>query len=110
MIALTIQGITPDTKNFASINALKLLWPAITDADHMVDEDDFPDDLCEPVRVDIDLSCCYRADPDGSPCPRWAMDEPRWGRVKLNSMQFVACAGRLRRTDKLIRSLCRLNC
>ena len=110
LIALAIQGISPDAENVASINALKLLCPLLADADHMVDEDEFPDDVCEPARVEIELRRCQPADSNGSPFPRGATDEARLGRVRINAMQFAARSGSLPRADRLIHSLCRLKC
>jgi len=110
LIALAIQGITPDSNDLASSNALKLFCPFLTDADRMVDEDKFPDDVCEPVRVEIDLCRCQLADFDGLPFPRFATAEAQWGRVKSDALPFVARDGTLIRIDGLIHSLCRLKC
>jgi hypothetical protein len=110
LIALAIQGITPDSNDLASINALKLFCPRLTDADQMVDEDEFPDDVCEPVRVQIDLGRCQLADLDGLPFARFATAEAQMGRVKSDALQFVARRGTLTRIDGLIHSLCRLKC
>jgi hypothetical protein len=110
LITLAIHGITPDAKDLASINALKLLWPAATGADQKVDDDEFPDDVCEPVRVEFDLRRCQPAYADSSPLPRWATDDVQFGRARFGAIQFAAGIGSLTRKDRLIHSLCRFKC
>lgn len=56
LFALAIQGITPDSKDIASINALKFLCPVLTEFDQPVEADDLPDDVCEPLLIKADAA------------------------------------------------------
>jgi hypothetical protein len=56
LVALAIQGITPDPHDLASINALKILCPTLPGSDQPLDADDFPDEICEPFPIKLDAA------------------------------------------------------
>jgi hypothetical protein len=62
LIAAAIQGVTPDSKDLASIHALKLICPVLAGSDQATDVDEFPDDVCEPLlrRPDAGKWCFKR--------------------------------------------------
>jgi hypothetical protein len=49
LFALAIQAISPDSQDLASIQALKVMAPGLTDLDSASQQDEWPDDVCEPV-------------------------------------------------------------
>jgi hypothetical protein len=110
LIALAIQGITPDGNDLASINTLKLLCPSLIDADQMLDEDEFPDDVCEPVQRGIDSGRCQRTDRNELVYAGAAAAESQLGTTRSGSPPFAARRAMLNRMGALIDSLCRLNC
>jgi hypothetical protein len=52
LIAMAIQGITPDTDDLASNRAITVLLPILNDDQSPCDEVDSPDDVCELVQLD----------------------------------------------------------
>jgi hypothetical protein len=110
LLALAIQGITPDAEDLASVNALKFFCPALTDPDTTVEEDEFPDDVCEPVRLEIELGRCQLADIDGLPLSRSATGDVEMGRAKSESLSLAAPHFTNPRIDGLIHFVCRLKC
>jgi hypothetical protein len=53
LIAMAIQGITPDTDDLASSRAITVLLPILNDDHSPCDEADSPDDVCELVQLDL---------------------------------------------------------
>jgi hypothetical protein len=109
LIALAIQGITPDANDLSSINALKLVCPVLTDSDQPVDEDDFPDDVCVPLRIELDLGVQHLANSDTLPFPKFTTTEAQPGTMKCDVLRFVSrhgtltpIAGRIHRLSPLI--------
>ena len=56
LFALAIQAVAPDGQDLASIQALQRIAPGLTDLDSPLQQDEWPDDVCEPApsvsRVD----------------------------------------------------------
>ena len=50
LVVLAIQGITPDAHDLASSRTLRLFTPLLTDVDSPVEQDEWPDDVCDPVQ------------------------------------------------------------
>ena len=50
LVVLAIQGITPDAHDLASSRTLRLFTPLLTDVDTPVEQDEWPDDVCDPVQ------------------------------------------------------------
>jgi hypothetical protein len=53
LIALAIQGVTPDAQDLASLNALYLLCPYLTDSENLAGNDALPDDVCGPAQPEL---------------------------------------------------------
>ena len=53
LIAVAIQGATPDPDDISSMNALRLLCRAAGDAGSALNDDGLPDQVCEPARPGI---------------------------------------------------------
>ena len=51
LIAVAIQGITPDAQDLASPRAIQLLFPNLDEDRAIRDEDDLPDDVCESAPL-----------------------------------------------------------
>jgi hypothetical protein len=50
LVVLAIQGITPDAQDLASIHVLQLFAPLLNDFDSPTQQDEWPDDVCDPVQ------------------------------------------------------------
>jgi hypothetical protein len=50
LIAVAIQGTTPDSHDVSSSNALQLLCPAQSPRDSLRQDDGMPDEVCGPIR------------------------------------------------------------
>jgi len=90
LIACAIQGITPDSKDLASMNALKLFCPGLTDPHQGVDEDEFPDDVCQSLQIEMDLGLDQLANPDNLPFARIATTEAQVGSMRSDPLRFVS--------------------
>jgi hypothetical protein len=53
LLALAIQGITPDAHDLASSMALRLLGSKPLDVPLTTDDDGLPDDVCDVIRTEI---------------------------------------------------------
>ncbi len=109
LIAIAIQGVTPDANDMASLHAVRFLCPVLADPGAVRDDDGSPDEVCEPVRLEIDWNTCRHTQ-----CNEPAVDD-------LASIELISDAPRPRyslvaagdgdgRTNGLIRRLCRCNC
>jgi hypothetical protein len=66
LFALAIQAISPDSQDLASIQALQVIAPGLNDLDSTVQQDEWPDDVCEPAPSATRLGPTCRKD-QGSP-------------------------------------------
>jgi hypothetical protein len=110
LIALAIQGITPDAGDLASVNALKLFCPALTDSDQPVNDDDFPDDVCEPLLIETDFDLCHLEISDNLPFLTIAATEAQSGIMTSDSLRCVPRHGTLNSIDGRIHFLSPLIC
>jgi hypothetical protein len=62
LVVLAIQGITPDAHDLASSRTLRLFTPLLTDVDSPVEQDEWPDDVCDPVQSATCLPLPHRQD------------------------------------------------
>ena len=49
LIVVTIQGIVPDGQDLASMEPLRLFAHMLPGSDTFAQEDEWPDDVCDPV-------------------------------------------------------------
>jgi hypothetical protein len=66
LLALAIQAISPDSQDLASTQALQVIAPGLTDRDSAVQQDEWPDDVCEPAPSATRVGPTCRKD-HGSP-------------------------------------------
>jgi hypothetical protein len=95
LIALAIQGVTPDSRDLASINALKLLCPVLRQSDQPLDADDFPDDVCEPLQIERDASRFDSRNWNESRFLSLITTDSRSATVIFDPFQFVRRSGAL---------------
>jgi hypothetical protein len=50
LIAVAIQGATPDAHNLASLNSIRVLCPFLSWPEKLADNDDLPDEVCGPIQ------------------------------------------------------------
>ena len=53
LVALAIQGVTPDGHDLASNQALRVLAPVFNDENPPIGQDEWPDDVCDPLQFAI---------------------------------------------------------
>jgi hypothetical protein len=56
LIAVAIQGFTPDLNDLASLRALHVLCPFADHSSPWEDQEDLPDEICEPVQAGRKMS------------------------------------------------------
>ena len=110
LIALAIQGITPDAQDLASVNAVRIFCPILTELDTASQQDEWPDDVCVPVRSGARLAFPQLRIRDKLPTFEPAMTEARFQPIDLASSRFAAHQGRCASIIDLTCSLCRLIC
>jgi hypothetical protein len=110
LFALAMQGITPDAQDVASLNALRLLCPNISDSKSLLDDDESPDDVCESVQLDTHLAIRKRIDSRLLPFLGFVSTGHRTPMVPLATPQLPSPFGRNVRIGDLIHVLCRLTC
>jgi hypothetical protein len=52
LIAIAIQGVTPDAHDLASLNFIILLCPFLPGPEKLADNDDLPDEVCGPIQAE----------------------------------------------------------
>jgi hypothetical protein len=110
LVAVAIQGITPDPHDLASLNALRLLFPDITEPCSADGNDESPNDVCGSVQLEMHLAIRKRTDLRALPFIGFL--------TTAHSIPLTAHATHLlpsalvpnARLGDLIHSLCRLNC
>jgi hypothetical protein len=110
LFALAIQGITPDAQDLASFNALRLLCPQLANSNSMLDDDEWPDDVCEAVQLGVHLAIRKSTDSRVLPLLGFVLTEHRTPLAPPASLQLSSPFGRSARNGDLIHALCRLTC
>ena len=111
LIAVAIQGVTPDARDLASINCLALLCPALSDSSNLTGEDGLPDEVCGPAQNDLGVGLRGKAEPNELANSHSATADQRGPLTSLvAALRFHARGGKHPRLDDLIYSLCRLRC
>jgi hypothetical protein len=69
LIVVAIQGISPDAHDLASMQPLRLIARIAPGSDTFAGEDEWPDDVCDPVRSAFALSgpLAHRLDQGSTP-------------------------------------------
>jgi hypothetical protein len=108
LIAVAIQGITPDVHDLASFRALHLLCPFLDSSDCWEDEDDLPDESSGPVRPGLRWVMGRLLDPTAD--SRFVSAETKVQLITLDALRLAGPCGTFVRTNGLIFWLCRLAC
>jgi hypothetical protein len=110
LIASAIQAVTPDAQDLASLNPLRILCRSLAERDTLADDDELPDDACEPMSAEIDVVARQQAESAGvairvRPAAACVLTACRSG-AAISSADL----GKAHRSDGLIYTLCRLIC
>ena len=111
LIAIAIQGVTPDARDLASGNALLLFCPALADSRDLTGEDGLPDEVCGPAQPELSVGLRGRAEPNElANRPSGTTDQLDPFLIHLGALQSHDRVGKHPRLDHLIYALCRLKC
>ena len=111
LIAIAIQGVTPDAHDLASWNFIRLLCSFLSGPEKLADNDDLPDEVCGPIQPETrtvlrgkdELGCRSGS---ASLSSVHAQLQPLAVEVYRNGCRDATN----RRRAELIHSLCRLQC
>jgi hypothetical protein len=111
LIAVAIQGVTPDAHDLASLNCIRLLCPFLSGQEELADNDDLPDEVCGPIQPET--HAVLRGEDEHG----W---QPGFAALVTVHAQRLSLAVEIyrngcrnatnRRRAELIHSLCRLHC
>lgn len=108
LIAVAIQGITPDAHDLASTRSIVLLCPDLVDPDAGRDLDDGPDDACTPMLLHLGWP---RRQTAADPRLPHVLLTPPPGRILSGAdPRPVTRPGSSARVPHMIQSTCRLRC
>jgi hypothetical protein len=111
LIAVAIQGVTPDADDLASLNCLFLFCPSLADSKDLADDDGLPDEVCGPVRPETDAVLRGNAQPNDPANPLFLSSEDHHQlTIQLRALRSDARGGKHPRLNDLNCSLCRLKC
>jgi hypothetical protein len=111
LIAIAIQGVTPDAHDLASINSLLLFCPALADSRGLDGEDGLPDEVCGPAQPDMGVRLRDRAAPNGlANGLSGTTDHHDPLTIRLRALRSHARGDKHPRLADLIYALCRLRC
>ena len=111
LIAVAIQGVTPDAQDLASINALLMFCPALADSRDLAGEDGLPDEVCGPAQPQMSVGLRGRVEPNDLANPLSESNEQHDLLTShLGAVRSHACGGKHAGLDDLIYALCRLKC
>jgi hypothetical protein len=108
LIAIAVQGITPDLQDLASQRALHLLCPFLDPSDDWEDGDDPTDDVSGPVRPGP--SVVTRMLLDRATDPRSESARSTLRMIQSDALQAARRRSSLVRMCGLVHLLCRLTC
>jgi hypothetical protein len=109
LIAVAVQGITPDAQDMASLKALWLLCLPLADSGVPSDDDGTPDEVCEPVGAQINRIARQPVGCDEQVRPVSVSIESRPNSVAAAG-SMIGKPARTNSGDGLVFDLCRLNC
>ena len=110
LIAVAIQGITADSQDLASINALRLLCLVPAEFDFLDDGDEWPDDVCEASAVGMNRLVLRKTESDLASAGYFHGHDDSTDKFEQSAARIGARSGPFSTGTTLIRSLCRLLC
>ena len=110
LIAIAIQGVTPDARDLASGNALLLFCPALADSRDLTGEDGLPDEVCGPAQPELGVGSRGRSETNDL-ANRLSGTTDQLHPLPIHHGALRSHAqGKHPRMDELITALCRLKC
>ena len=110
LVALAIQGITPDAQDLASIQTLRLFSPFFSDFSTSAQLDEWPDDVCDLAQTGTSFLISQRQVRDESPIDVLAMTGIQLRAIDPASIRFAARRGGLASITDVIGSQVRMIC
>jgi hypothetical protein len=110
LIATAIQGVTPDAQDIASLNALRLLCPALAGSNALASDDGLPDEVCGLNTWEMELVLRARGDSDEQTSHTFFCSDKNGQTTRSSALLPVIRGGNPADANDLIHSLCRLNC
>jgi hypothetical protein len=109
LIVVTIQGIVPDAHDLASMAPLRLFAQMLLGCGAPGQEDEWPDDVCEPVTFASVISrpAGHRLDPSYSPYFDSAIVKSLHAPIDLGLSRLRARPGQL---TSFAQPLCEIGC
>ena len=110
LIATAIQGLTPDAHDLSSLNALRVICPALAGSNTEPQDDGLPDEVCAPATIETKQA----SHPNAASNDRvtFARAANEYAGITANSSAYRSRkdGSDMKRTDDLLHCLCRLNC
>jgi hypothetical protein len=111
LIALAIQGVTPDAQDLASLNSLLVLCPSLIEVENLAGNDALPDDVCGPAQPEVIGFFGDRGEFGGLVrLPNYSMNAFLTLATPIAARRASSGCETDRRFDDLINRLCRLQC
>jgi hypothetical protein len=110
LIALAIQGVTPDAYDLASLNALRLFCPLLGLPTKLTDDDELPDEICGPAEAVTHSSILGRGRADKRSWPAHPANEDRVPATRSYRVQPTTHTDQIVQFGDLVSILCRLDC
>ena len=109
LIAMAIQGVTPDAQDLASVNALRFFCAALAGSNPSASDDGLPDEVCGPAWSEMAL-VLHRRRESIAPGFHTMSTENQMPTDCSIARWSDTCGVNMIRFDNLISSMCRLNC
>ena len=111
LIAVAIQGVTPDAHDLASLNSLVMFCADLADSRDLAGEDGLPDEVCGPAQPEIGVGLRGRVEPNDLVDRLSGMtDQHDLLTSHRGALRSQAPGGKHVRLDDLVYALCRLKC
>jgi hypothetical protein len=110
LFALAIQGITPDARDLASLNALRVFSAYLADSSSLADDDESADQVCGSAEVAVHLTIRKRMDSRALPLVGVTLSGPRPPSAALAALQSARPLAPNICFCDFIHILCRLTC
>jgi hypothetical protein len=110
LIAAAIQGATPDAQDLASIKPLWLICRVLVQPDTLSEDDELPDEVCEPMSAEMDAITRHQAGSAEAVILETLLTDRLTGACQHGAAGSAADGRSTHLSDGLIYTLCRLLC
>lgn len=110
LITAAIQGATPDAHDLASIKPLWLLCRLVASPHTLLDDDQLPDDVCNPMSAEMDAVVSQHANSAEPAILERLVTEHLLGTRPSAAARSSADRGSTLSGEGVIYTLCRLLC